>query len=368
MIDRKRTPWPRTTTRAEKAFEPEEWQEWLRAPLEAAAARGDDALALELFGAGASIGSAVHAAVSGGHVGLAGSLLGQGAPVDGKDSQGCTALHVAAAEGQLEAIDMLVQAGASLEAVGPPKCTPLDWAARHVNSASIIALLGHGAAVNGNADETVNPFFRVVFSERPTVEALLPLLRHASDVDAQEEDDETALHRLCLKAMVIPNAPEIVDLLLRWVAREEITCYDLTPLCVLRRYNSVEADNVKRVRHLLQNAPADRAWRRRGFLVLCRAIPDRMHLNIGSNTPTAHAAVAGKGVPEAHPRSRPRLETPTQSSAGGNNNAAVAKGGQSGICELGSDRPRPGGLNGDLAAWLTSTGEEANFRRIVMFL
>lgn len=347
---------------------PKKWAEWLRAPLEAAAAHGDETLALELVGAGGSIGSAVHAAVSGGHVGLAASLLRTGAPVDGKDSQGCTALHVAAAEGQLEAIDMLVQAGASLEAVGPAKCTPLDWAARHVNSASIIALLGHGAAVDGNADETVNPLFRVVLSERPTVEALLPLLQHASDVDAHDVDNETALHRLCLKAMVIPNAPEIVDLLLRWGACEEITSYDLTPLGVLYAYNSVDTDNLKRVRDLLHNAPADRAWRRRGFLVLCRAFPDRVHQNVGNNTPTAHAAVAGEESPEAHPRSRPRLETPPKSGAGGNSSAAGVEGGQSGICELGSDSPRPGGLNGDLAAWLTSTGEEAIFRRIVMFL
>ncbi|CAM9857838.1 unnamed protein product, partial [Ectocarpus sp. 6 AP-2014] len=204
-----------------KTPRPKKWEEWLRAPLEAAAARGDETLALELVGAGGSIGSAVHAAVSGGHVGLAGSLLRTGAPVDGRDSQGCTALHVAAAEIQLEEMDMLVQAGASLEAGGPAKCTPLDWAARHVNSASIIALMGHGAAVDGNADETENPLFRVVLSERPTAEALRPLLRHASDVDAHDVDDETVLHRFCFKAMVIPNAPEIVDLLLRWGACEE---------------------------------------------------------------------------------------------------------------------------------------------------
>ncbi|CBJ26830.1 EsV-1-21 [Ectocarpus siliculosus] len=286
-----------------KTPRPKKWAEWLRAPLEAAAARGDQTLALELVGAGGASGSAVHAAVSGCHVGLAGSLLRTGAPVDGKDSQGCTALHVAAAERQLEAMDMLVQAGASLEAGGPAKCTPLDWAARHVNPASIIALLGHGAAVDGNADETVNPLFRVVLSERPTVEALPPLVRHASDVDAHGVDDETALHRLCLKAMVIPNAPEIVDLLLRWGACKEITCYGLTPLGVLNAYNSMNTDNLKRVRDLLHNAPADRAWRRRGFLVLCRAFPDRMHQNVGNNTPTAHAAVAGEEPPEAHPRS-----------------------------------------------------------------
>ncbi|CAN0157248.1 unnamed protein product [Ectocarpus sp. 4 AP-2014] len=263
---------------------------------------------------------------------------------------------------------MLVQAGASLEAVDPAKCTPLDWAARHVTSASIIALLGRGAAVDGNADETVNPPFRVVLSERPTVEALLPLLRHASDVGAHDVDDETALHRLCLKAMVVPNAPEIVDLLLRWGACEKITCYDLIPLGVLYVYNSVDTNNLKCVRDLLHNAPADRAWHRRGFLVLCPAFPDRMHQNVGNNTPTAHAAVACEESLGIFPRRRPRLETPPKSGAGGNSSAAGVKGGQGGICELGSGSPRPGGLNCDLAAWLTSTGEEAIFRRIVMFL
>ncbi|CAB1100293.1 unnamed protein product [Ectocarpus sp. CCAP 1310/34] len=93
-----------------------------------------------------------------------------------------------------------------------------------------------------------------------------------------------------------------------------------------------------------------------------------MHQNVGNNTPTAPAAVAGEESPEAHPRSRPRLETPPKSGAGGNSSTAGVEGGQSGICKLGSDSPRPGGLNGDSAAWLTSTGEEAIFRRIVMFL
>lgn len=30
---------------------------------------------------------------------------------------------------------------------------------------------------------------------------------------------------------------------------------------------------------LLANAPADKAWRRRGYLVLCRAHPDRLQQN-----------------------------------------------------------------------------------------
>eukprot|EP00903_Cladosiphon_okamuranus_P021605 g19866.t1 len=36
------------------------------------------------------------------------------------------------------------------------------------------------------------------------------------------------------------------------------------------------AEYVEHVRELLANAPANRAWRRRGYLVLCRAHPDRV--------------------------------------------------------------------------------------------
>lgn len=44
-------------------------------------------------------------------------------------------------------------------------------------------------------------------------------------------------------------------------------------------------EDVERVRQLLANAPADRAWRRRGFLVLCRAHhpTGRVQLKHGSN-------------------------------------------------------------------------------------
>ena len=34
------------------------------------------------------------------------------------------------------------------------------------------------------------------------------------------------------------------------------------------------AEDLERVHGLLVNAPADRAWRRRGYLVLCNAHPD----------------------------------------------------------------------------------------------
>ena len=51
------------------------------------------------------------------------------------------------------------------------------------------------------------------------------------------------------------------------------------------------AEDVERVRELLANAPADRAWRRRGYLILCRAHPDRVQQSqVISGTRHADAA------------------------------------------------------------------------------
>ena len=72
----------------------------------------------------------------------------------------------------------------------------------------------------------------------------------------------------------------MVDVLLRSGADETIldeNCREVAD--VVADYVEEEdrkAGDVERVYMLLSNAPADRAWRRRGYLVLCRAHPDRV--------------------------------------------------------------------------------------------
>lgn len=71
----------------------------------------------------------------------------------------------------------------------------------------------------------------------------------------------------------------MVDLLLRWGADETIvdrtgeTAFDI--LGMVEEVNGLAGD-AERVRELLANAPINRAWRRRGYLVLCRSHPDRV--------------------------------------------------------------------------------------------
>ena len=52
------------------------------------------------------------------------------------------------------------------------------------------------------------------------------------------------------------------------------------------------AEDFERVSELLANAPADRAWRRRGYLVLCRAHPHRVQHHSQASSDTDHSGTA----------------------------------------------------------------------------
>lgn len=90
----------------------------------------------------------------------------------------------------------------------------------------------------------------------------------------------------------------MVGLLLRSGANETSpnkygkTAADMAAVCVDEEGQL--GDDVERVHELLANAPADRAWRHRGYLVLCRAHSDRMQqVHEGSCTGTTGGSTAG---------------------------------------------------------------------------
>ena len=76
------------------------------------------------------------------------------------------------------------------------------------------------------------------------------------------------------------GAAEGVDSLLRAGADETIVDIDGGKAADMIGQHVEEedhlAEDVERVRELLANAPADRAWRRRGYLLLCRAHADKV--------------------------------------------------------------------------------------------
>lgn len=178
------------------------------------------------------------------------------------DADGMTALHHAASADNADAVDLLVEAGADIEALEEDG----EWRPLH------------RAAAAGSCD------------------AALALLRHKAIVDAQDADGCGPLSIACsfLKGAV-------VDLLLRWGADETgngegvDSNIELIGTEIPRCERESRTNDVEHLRQLLESAPVDRIWRRRGLLVLCRSlIPKRAHL--GSNNGQVVGGMVTKGT------------------------------------------------------------------------
>lgn len=243
-------------------------QEWT--PLLRAVYHGHETVALALLAGGADVslrcgalkGSAVHMAAERGRLGILRATIEHGADVNTGDTNHCTALHVAASENKVKAIDMLVEAGGNIEVRSLHGMKPFHSAAGQLNIEALLALLKHGADVNTKS-----------------LNLLTPLMVAATKAGTQ-------------------GAAQVVDLLLRSGADEAIADEDgnIAAGMVGRvvEGKSRLADDIKRVRELLANAPADRAWRRRGYLVLCRAYPERVKRGQEGSSTTARLRGRGK--------------------------------------------------------------------------
>ena len=291
---------------------PEQWTEWLRVPLEHAAARGNLDLFNKLLEAGADLNSryehdttALHIAAEEGHDGIVSTLLLKGAHKDARDDKGDTPLLLASDEGHLPVVETLLTAGADLKIRGS-RGSALEIAAEEGHVPVIQAILGHGADINdrclagdtalhiaalfdqvgavdalveGGADiEFKNETGETPFlgaAQEANSKAMLALRQHGARLDVHNRYENTALHLACdgkdegLEAAVY--------LLLQWGADETVlNDRGLIPAEMLDvrhawvTYNSAQ-DEIERTRLLLSRAPADRAWRRRGWLVMLRS-------------------------------------------------------------------------------------------------
>jgi len=114
-----------------------------------------------------------------------------------------------------------------------------------------------------------------------------PLLNHGARVNAQDLNLQTPLPYAAAYAGTqdlggddVEIKADLVDALLRWGADETIVDKNGKAAADVLADETEEGNRLKehvvRVRRLLAHAPADRAWRRRGYLVLCGAHPDRV--------------------------------------------------------------------------------------------
>ena len=232
------------------------------------------------------------------------TLLAAGADVNARTSRGFSALTMAAFDEQWPAVETLLKAGADPNARGKQQYNPysvLEMAAGKGQLGVMEAIIKLGvvdvnevnvdgstalsfAAGNDQAD-AINLLIKsgsdmermrhafVTANKQAHCKAMLVLLQKGVKEDGGESW-LTALHRVCAESP--KNTEAAVDLLLRWGADE--TALDTngkTPADLLDSDDEddkrLSQDGVKRVRLLLAQAPADRAWRRRGWLVMVRA-------------------------------------------------------------------------------------------------
>lgn len=193
--------------------------------------------------------SAIHLAAENGHLGVLKVMIQHGVDLSFPASRGRTALCLAAHVNEAEAIEVLIEAGSSVEAEDINGARPLHAAAATLSLGAAVVLLRHGAQVNSRIP-------------------MYPL---------------TALHLAAMNAGR-QGAAEMVDVLLRSGADETVTNEDgFTAAERAGDWVDEEdraAGEIDRVRKLLRDAPADRAWRRRGLFVLCRAHPDRVQVQL----------------------------------------------------------------------------------------
>lgn len=320
-------------TTASVASLQQQWSGVLGVVLESAKAQKDWDLAQALVRAGAAIGALdLHEAIKAGQEELAAALLQHGASVDAQDERGRTPLHTAA-ESDIEGMaQLLLQKGASMDKQDGDGCTSLYLVAQAGRSGAVRALMAAGADASRRNNGDWSPLEAAaqnghgevlrVMAElgadvnfldasgwvvlhwahgRTVVDALVgagakievqnvalltplahaakacdietvrALVDHGAEVNTRDEEGDTPLHFAAQWAGK-DGAAELMDLLLRSGADETVANNNgERPAGVVGELGFRHWFNVERAHSLLAAAPLDKAWRRRGLLLLCRA-------------------------------------------------------------------------------------------------
>ena len=270
-------------------------------------------------------------AASGGHASVVKTLLANGADVNFQGADCYTALHLSAGENYADVVDVLMEAGADPEMVaGMDSETPLHLAVVGLAHESAFALLRHGADVNamndfGDAPLHIAARYTGEHAQEGSYHMLEILLRFGADEHAVNAAGNTALK----------VALNTIDFNMDFDTGELV--YEPN-------------DNVA----LLRGSPADRRWRRRGMVVLGRALQRK--LRIGDAAEEGEGAAGGDDA----------ACLPATRETGGGTVGNTALEGRDGDGD--SETVSAVANFGALMSSLLAMNEDDVFRRIVMFL
>eukprot|EP00903_Cladosiphon_okamuranus_P009977 g9463.t1 len=289
----------------------------------------------------------LHEVARGGHTSIAKVLVAAGLEVDAYTWQGETPLHKAAEQGSAATVGVLIAAGADAGARHPTLGrgrSPLHFAAEKGHTAAALALLRRrGADVNAAENSGLRPLH--LACKRNQADMVDLLLKRGADETAVDRDGRTPLDLLPSVESVMRD----VDVLGSGRTQEDRGRREA--------HKRRKLDNRDRAIKLLTRAPSDRAWRRRGVTVLCRARAETLRLRAAAENPTT----GGGGRMVADNEYRNKLARRENAGAGGvRRRAALGEGG------AGDDGGGVGTQS--LGGWLVELQEEGVFRNIVRFL
>ncbi|CAB1106268.1 unnamed protein product [Ectocarpus sp. CCAP 1310/34] len=210
-------------------------------------------------------------------------LLGQGAQAHAETVFQDIPLHLATSQGHALGISELVLGGADkdVDDGNGSEVNGSDYQGHTaLHNATVIEGPGPGQDDQATGDRCYTPLHVAVDRRIASIGTTRAVLERGANVNARNDNDLTPLHVACSWSSLA-----VVELLLLWGADEKLTGdnrvspADIIGVSLLDGSNSqeIQADH-QRIRQMLARAPADRSWRRRGWLVLSRAYPTRMQI------------------------------------------------------------------------------------------
>lgn len=217
--------------------------------------------------AGAKMESPLHSAAEYGSFAVVSALLAAGADPNLRDDHGSPPILVAASYGNVAIVKAMLDLGVDVNVANDNGWTPLHHASKTI---MVDMMVEAGAEMEARDLNGQTPLS--ISSGNSSHEAVRALISHGADVNAQDAWGCTPLYWAAVPALN-RRAAEAVDLLLKSGADETIANADgrtaIDVVGTAEGCGDIDHQGIDRVCDLLANAPADRAWRRRGLLLLC---------------------------------------------------------------------------------------------------